>query len=159
MTHFYDKKTQSFYIDDINNEIPDDFVEITAKQHDELHNAINSGCIIFDDLTYSEPPPSGFHKWDGEKWVLDKNKKNAAIIQKNESVKNLLLATSNEKITILQDIIDLDMCESNEYEQLKQWKKYRILVTRVDVNQIDVKWPEQPESLSGCLINDFSVTV
>lgn len=144
MKHFYNPNTQSFYIDDINNEIPDDSVEITAKQHDELYNAINSGCIIFDDLTYSEPPPSGFHQWDGKKWVLDENKKNAAIIQKNESVKNLLLSTANEKIAILQDAIDLDMQESNEGEQLKHWKKYRILVTRVDVNQMDAKWPEQP---------------
>lgn len=95
------------------------------------------------DLTLLEP--FEFCKWNGKEWVLDENQKNTAIIQKNESIKNLLLATSNEKIAILQDIIDLDMCESNEDEQLKQWKKYRILVIRVDTNQINVKWPEQPK--------------
>lgn len=91
--------------------------------------------------------PFEFCIWDKKTktWVLDENQKNTAIIQKNESIKNLLLATSNEKIALLQDIIDLDIRESNEDEQLKQWKKFRILVTRVDTNQIDVKWPEQPE--------------
>ena len=100
---------------------------------------------IRDGFTLLEP--FEFCMWDKKtkNWVLDESQKNTAIIKKNESIKNLLLATSNEKITILQDIIELDMCESNESEQLKQWKKYRILVIRVDTNQIDVQWPEQPE--------------
>ena len=85
--------------------------------------------------------------WDKKtkNWVLDESKKNTAIIQKNESIKNSFLAAANEKIAVLQDIIDLDMCESNESEQLKQWKKYRILVIRVDTNQLDIEWPKQPE--------------
>ena len=144
MSIFYNLKNNAFYDDNINI-IPVNSIEISAEKYNELYNAINSGCIIFDDLTYSEPPPSGFHKWGGKKWVLDENKKNAAIIQKNESVKNLLLSTANEKIAILQDVIDLDMRESNEGEQLKRWKKFRILVTRVDTNQLDIEWPKQPE--------------
>ena len=144
MSIFYNLKNNAFYDDNINI-IPVNSIEISAEKYNELYNAINSGCIIFDDLTCSEPPPSGFHQWDGKKWVLDENKKNAAIIQKNESIKNLLLATSNEKITILQDAIDLDMCESNESEQLNQWRKFRILIARVDTNQLDIEWPEQPE--------------
>ncbi|WP_141677509.1 tail fiber assembly protein, partial [Gilliamella sp. wkB72] len=126
MTHFYDKKTQSFYIDEINIDIPADSIEITATQHDELHNAINAGCIIFDDLTYSEPPPSCFHKWNGKKWILDKNAENDFKIKQNVAFRDKLINDANEKIAILQDIIDLDMCESNEDEQLKKWKKYRI---------------------------------
>lgn len=73
MKHFYNFKTQSFYIDEINIDIPPDSIEITKDQHIDLFNAINAGCVIFNDLTYSEPPPSGFHKWDGKKWVLDEN--------------------------------------------------------------------------------------
>ena len=100
---------------------------------------------IRDGFTLLEP--FEFCMWDKKtkNWVLDESQKNTAIIQKNESIKNSFLAAANEKIAVLQDIIDLDMCESNESEQLKQWKKYRILVIRVDTNQIDVKWPEQPE--------------
>lgn len=63
----------------------------------------------------------------------------------NESKRQQLLNETNEKITILQDIIDLDMQESSEEEQLKKWKKYRILLTRVDVTQSDkIQWPEKP---------------
>lgn len=50
-------------------ELPSDLVEITAEQHIELLNALNSNCIIFDDLTYSEPKPSQFHEWNVIDWI------------------------------------------------------------------------------------------
>lgn len=65
MKHFYNFKTQSFYIDEINIDIPPDSIEITKDQNIDLFNEINAGCVIFNDLTYSESPLSGFHKWNG----------------------------------------------------------------------------------------------
>lgn len=50
-------------------ELPEDLVEITAEKHQELLTALNSGCIVFDDLTYSDPSPSQFHTWNGTTWV------------------------------------------------------------------------------------------
>ena len=90
--------------------------------------------------------PFEFCKWNGKKWVLNEHEKNCHLIENNQSVKNLLLNEANEKIAILQDIIDLDMQESNEEEQLKQWKKYRILLTRVDASDINAVFPEKPYS-------------
>ena len=69
---------------------------------------------------------------------------NEQIVSQNKTIKNSLISEANEKIAILQDIIDLDMCESNENEQLKQWKKYRILLTRVDASDVNVVFPEKP---------------
>ena len=66
-------------------------------------------------------------------------------IETNKLKQQQLINNANKKIAILQDIIDLDMCESNESDQLKKWKKYRILVIRVDTNQLDIEWPTQPE--------------
>ena len=145
MTHFYDKKTQSFYIDDINNEIPDDCVEITAKQHDKLHNAINSGCIIFDDLTYSEPPPSGFHKWDGEKWVLDENAENDFKIKQNIALRDKLINDANAKITLLQRAIKYNVATDNEKNLLEQLELFTVNVSRIDTSDINVVFPEVPE--------------
>jgi len=67
------------------------------------------------------------------------------IQYQNQSIKTALINEANEKIAVLQDIIDLDMQESNEEEQLKQWKKYRILVTRVDASDINAVFPAKPE--------------
>lgn len=146
MKHYYNKKTNSFYIDEINKDIPSDSVEITEEQHNELYNAINAGCIIFDDLTFSEPPTSSFHKWNEKtkKWVKDKDAENEATIVQNQAMKNLLINEANDKIAVLQDSIDLNMQEQNADEKLKQWKRYRILLTRVDTLDIDVVFPQKP---------------
>ncbi|NUF49930.1 tail fiber assembly protein [Gilliamella sp. ESL0250] len=147
MKHFYNHTTQSFYIDEINHEIPADSIEITAEQHNELYSAINAGCIIFDDLMYSDPKPSPFHKWNkkNKKWILDEDAKNDNIIKNNQNLKNSLINEANEKISLLQDIIDLDMQDADEEAQLKAWKKYRILLTRVDASDINAVFPAKPE--------------
>lgn len=50
-------------------ELPSDLIKITAEKHTELLNALNSGCIIFSDLTYSSLQPTAHHNWDGENWI------------------------------------------------------------------------------------------
>ena len=50
-------------------ELPSDLIEITIEQHEQILSAINSGCIVFPDLSYSPPRPSQFHEWDGSDWV------------------------------------------------------------------------------------------
>jgi len=90
--------------------------------------------------------PFQFSKWDGKKWVLDEDEQNVFKIKQNKSLKNSLLNEANKNISILQDAIDLDMQEADEEAQLKAWKKYRILLTRVDVETVpDIKWPEKPQ--------------
>lgn len=70
---------------------------------------------------------------------------NESKIQVNKDEYTIRLKEANTAIAVLQDIIDLDMQESDEDEQLKTWKKHRILLTRVDASQADVEWPEKPE--------------
>ncbi|MCO6551484.1 MAG: tail fiber assembly protein [Gilliamella sp.] len=67
------------------------------------------------------------------------------IIAQNQALKIALINEANEKIALLQDIIDLDMQEADEEEQLKSWKKYRILLTRVDASDINAVFPEKIE--------------
>lgn len=69
---------------------------------------------------------------------------NEQIITQNKAKQNSLVSEANEKIAVLQDTIDLEMQEDNEEEQLKQWRKYRILLTRVDTSDINVVFPEKP---------------
>ncbi len=48
---------------------PDDLIEISVEEHQMIFSALNSGCIIFSDLTVSAPKPSKFHEWNGTDWV------------------------------------------------------------------------------------------
>ena len=63
-------KNQAFYDTDLNYaELPSDLVDVADEKHIELLSALNSGCIIYDDLTYSEPKPSQFHEWVEGGWI------------------------------------------------------------------------------------------
>jgi hypothetical protein len=51
------------------------------------------------------------------------------------------------KITApLQDAVDLDMATEAEKASLLAWKKYRVLLNRVDISTApDIEWPEAPQ--------------
>ncbi|EHM1184890.1 tail fiber assembly protein, partial [Salmonella enterica subsp. enterica serovar Lattenkamp] len=59
-----------------------------------------------------------------------------------EGTKSRLLQMASEKIAPLQDAVDLGLATDEEKNQLAEWKKYRVLVNRVDTSNPD--WPEQP---------------
>lgn len=61
---------QAFYDLTFNYEnLPDDLIEIPPERHFELLAKINSGCVVFTDLSYSDPRPSPYHEWNGTDWV------------------------------------------------------------------------------------------
>ena len=97
---------------------------------------------IKEDFTLLEP--FQFSKWCGKKWILDEDEQNAFKIKQNKMLKNSLLNEANENISILQDAIDLDMSEDGDEEKLKAWKKYRVLLNRIDISNIAVVFPEKP---------------
>ncbi|CDH32335.1 tail fiber assembly protein [Xenorhabdus bovienii] len=69
-----------------------------------------------------------------------------ALQQQAESVKQQLLRVATEKIDICQDAVDLGMATDAEKSTLTEWRKYRVLLNRVNCTTAsDIYWPEQPE--------------
>ena len=66
------------------------------------------------------------------------------LIAEAEQRKQSLLVEANNAIAPLQDAVDLDMATDEEITLLKKWKKYRVLLNRLDVSDVDVVFPEQP---------------
>lgn len=67
------------------------------------------------------------------------------LIAEAEQQKQSLLAEANNAIAPLQDAVDLDMATDEEVAQLTAWKKYRVLLNRVDTSTApDINWPEKP---------------
>ncbi|MBC8946368.1 tail fiber assembly protein [Xenorhabdus indica] len=63
-----------------------------------------------------------------------------------ESQKRQLLYLVREKIDICQDAVDLNIATEAEREVLTEWRKYRVMLNRVDCSTApDIHWPEQPE--------------
>lgn len=60
--------------------------------------------------------------------------------------KQILMTEAREKINVLQDADDLDMATEEEAASLTAWKKYRVLLNRVDTSTApDIDWPKKPE--------------
>lgn len=71
----------------------------------------------------------------------DLNKKAA-----NYSTKSSLMQESTDKISVLQDSVDLDMATDEEKESLVAWKKYRVLLNRVSADTASqIEWPNKPD--------------
>ncbi|MDE9477074.1 tail fiber assembly protein [Xenorhabdus bovienii] len=67
-------------------------------------------------------------------------------IERAEYQKQHLMNEARDKIAPLQDAVDLGMATDSEQITLTVWKKYRVLLNRVDCSTApDVKWPEQPK--------------
>ncbi|WP_307773466.1 tail fiber assembly protein [Providencia stuartii] len=67
------------------------------------------------------------------------------LIAEAEQQKQALLSEANNAIAPLQDAVDLDMATDEEKAQLTAWKKYRVLLNRVDTSTSpEIEWPEKP---------------
>ncbi|ATZ10253.1 tail fiber assembly protein [Erwinia amylovora] len=55
------------------------------------------------------------------------------------------MQSANNQIAPLQDAVDLDMATDVEKQTLADWKKYRVLLNRVDISTApNIDWPPEP---------------
>ncbi len=92
-------------------------------------------------------PTSEFDSWDGKKWQFDKNKQHQYEVNQASTKKNQLLAEATTQISYLQDAVDSQIANEQEAQLLVEWKKYRVLVNRIDIKQApSIEWPENPNN-------------
>jgi len=91
-------------------------------------------------------PDSEFDKWDGKKWQLDKNKQHQSQVNRATTQKKQLISEATSQISYLQDAVDSQIASELEIQLLGEWKKYRALVNRIDIEQApNIDWPKQPK--------------
>ena len=88
--------------------------------------------------------PFEFCKWDGEKWVLDEELKNAFFIKQQQINIADLLSEANNEIDILNDKIELEIATDEDKKLLKKWKLYRIQLKSIDTSKLDIELPVKP---------------
>ncbi|WP_426576606.1 tail fiber assembly protein [Xenorhabdus stockiae] len=60
--------------------------------------------------------------------------------------KKKLLNKANAVIMPLEDAVELDISTVQEITELTKWKRYRVLLNRIDCSTApDIVWPEQPK--------------
>ncbi len=142
MTYGYSAKTNSFYV------IEDE------KKYKEFHNWPSDVKEIKDKDwdKYRAQGPSGkmrgADKNGGPCWI------NIPPPTKQESVNSAKLKQDNllqqvkNKITPLQDAVDLNIATDDEKKQLTVWKTYRVLLSRIDINTApEIDWPQVPSDV------------
>ncbi|HFD6761819.1 TPA: tail fiber assembly protein [Enterobacter hormaechei] len=66
-----------------------------------------------------------------------------------EQKRKELMEAANLAISPLQDAVDLGISTDSEYALLLDWKKYRVLLNRVDTSKApEIEWPEVPDNVA-----------
>ena len=90
-------------------------------------------------------PATPYDKWNGERWVTDEAAQQAAEVAAANATKAALMKSASEQIEPLQDAVDLVMATDEEKARFNEWRKYRVLLTRVDTSTAPaIIWPEAP---------------
>ncbi|MBS9433297.1 tail fiber assembly protein [Photorhabdus hainanensis] len=96
-------------------------------------------------LTFKKPD-TDYDRWDGKEWMIDKDLLKSHQIEEAKRKKAELLRQANETLSLLQDSVDLEIATEAEKAALQEWKRYRVLLARVDILQTpDIEWPEMPK--------------
>lgn len=91
-------------------------------------------------------PSTPHDNWDGEKWVTDATAQHAADVAAAQAELAARQRAATDRISTLQDAVDLEMATPEETALLLSCKKYRVLLSRVDVQLApNIQWPLAPE--------------
>ncbi|WP_338885179.1 tail fiber assembly protein [Xenorhabdus sp. TH1] len=111
---------------------PDDGVEISDEDYYRFINAVNKRWVAGDNgypKLVDIPPPSP-----------------AKLQQQAKQQKLSLRQRADIAIAPLQYAVDLDMATDVELSMLTEWKKYMVLLNRVDCSAApNIDWPKAPE--------------
>lgn len=111
--------------------LPDDLVEVSEAIFQEFSAFVNGDQVRVAGL-------DGFPAW-GDRPALTVA---SAAIKKNAA-----MSSANAAIAPLQDAVDLDIATDEEKTLLLAWKKYRVLLMRIDTSKAPgIEWPTPPVS-------------
>lgn len=138
MTHFFTAKELGFYDGDIKRAYdsagtwPSDATEITDADHALYSGQPPQGKVLGSD--------NGLPAWVDAPPLTQEEQVLLA-----ESKRTDCRSQADGAIAPLQDAVDLDMATADEGESLKAWKKYRVLLSRIDTSTApDIDWPVPP---------------
>lgn len=136
--YFFSPSTVSFYpeamLDDYRDAgtLPDDLVSVESKVFAEFSGTPPDGKVrgvLKGKPAWVDIPPLTYEE----------------AVAAAEADKQYLLSEASEAIAPLQDAVDLGMATPEEESLLKECKKYRVLLNRVDTSTApDIVWPVKP---------------
>ncbi|ECC1482190.1 tail fiber assembly protein [Salmonella enterica subsp. salamae] len=127
-TYYFSKTENGFFTSAVL--APSDAVEISVEYWRELLDGQSNGKFIVSNAdgfpVLTDPPPPTIEE----------------LIAEAERNKSALMTQANNFIAPLQDAVDLGIATVEESAALSDWKKYRVLLMRVDTAK--PVWPTPP---------------
>lgn len=110
-------------------------------------SAISEIGEVPTNLTLQQPN-SPFDAWDEQtgNWVKDDEAEQQYLTTQARQQIAAMLAEATTMVATLQDAVDLGMATKIEEENLIEWKRYRVTLTRVDVTEHPVNLPPKPNT-------------
>ncbi|EBP9465270.1 tail fiber assembly protein [Salmonella enterica subsp. enterica serovar Emek] len=136
MNYYYSAKESGFYFaDDIKiyeagKGWPEDAIPVTDKYYQSLLSGQQDGKVITADSI-------------GYPVLTERQTPTEELKQQANRKKQSLMQEANTMISTLQDAVDMEMATAEETVALTEWKKYRVLLMRVDTEK--PVWPTTPE--------------
>lgn len=96
----------------------------------------------------AKQPPSPNHTWSGTSWRLSKELENAALAQEASATRSKLLADAAVRMGPLQDAVDIGEASDAEKDLLLSWKRYRVYLNRIELQEgfpKTIVWPQSPD--------------
>lgn len=130
----YSPSNNAFYDTAINRDIPEDAINITEQAWTDLLSGQAEGKLIacgadMRPCLTEQPLPTADE-----------------LVSQAEEKRCRLRAEADTAIQPLQDANDLGIATDAEASQLIAWKKYRVLLMRINTKDTEeINWPEQPE--------------
>lgn len=123
-----------FYGDNTpDDKIPGSFVHISNDEGQRILDSQINGQIQPDDNGFPVLVPYP---------ELTKDEQQERAEQKRRSLKSV----ADTEISWRQDAVDAGIATEEETAALSEWKKYRVLLMRVDTTTApDINWPVKPE--------------
>jgi len=91
-------------------------------------------------------PATVWDKWDGEKWVTDKDAQQAEVMSDAGKKKSALISEANVITQAWQTQLLLGIITEEDKAALTKWMKYIQAVQVVDLQAApDISWPLKPE--------------
>lgn len=133
MNYYFSKAELGFYCDEVNESIPADAVEISEEFYFSLLEGQSTGKVIgsnVEGIPFLTDPPEPTTE---------------ELVVLAEETRTVLMKEANARITPLQDAFDLGLDSDEEKQLLLAWKKYRVLLSRIDTETAPyIVWPELP---------------
>ena len=98
------------------------------------------------DSVVTKAPDGPHRKWNGKSWVKDKAAEQATLITQAQEEKSRRMREAGHHISLIGDAVELEMATEEEKARLIAWKKYRVLLNRINPEDAQkIQWPDKPE--------------